>query len=143
MKHIIAQGSFLIELSDFAQLLLPVVGVIVLILLGWVLWEVIIVVKNLDTTVSKVNDTIDIVDNSLNRLEAPLKTVENISQSVDDVMNFVRHSVIEKSVDMISENFTVVKDWASSLFKKKDKNSDPVVDDVTEVEVDTDINIEI
>lgn len=143
MKHIIAQGSFLVELSDFAHLLLPVVGVIVLILLGWVLWEVINVVKNLDTTVSKVNDTIDIVDSSLNRLEAPLKTVENISQSVDDVMNFVRHSVIEKSVDMISENFTVVKDWASSLFKKKSKDSEPVVDVNLDQDENTEINIEL
>lgn len=126
MKLVIGETKFFTELSQFASLLLPIVGVAVLLILCKVLWELVHVVKNLDTTVTKVNTTIDKVDHTIDQLDAPLQTVANVSKSVDDVLHFVRHSVVEKSVNMIVDNYSVVKEWAMSLFSKESKATAPV-----------------
>lgn len=139
----INQNNFLTDLSEFTSLLLPVVGLLALILVCWLLWEVIKSVKELDTTIEKVNETIDSVDKTIQMLEPPLKTVANVGQSVDDVLHFVRYSVIEKSVNMVTDNFEVVKDWASGLFKKTktSKTTDDLQSDLSEDIVDANIEL--
>ncbi|NLY63015.1 MAG: hypothetical protein GX074_04065 [Erysipelothrix sp.] len=137
----INQGSFLTDLSNFASLLLPVVGLVALILVCWLLWEVVKTVKGLDTTFTKVNSTIDSVDKTIQMLEPPLKTVANVGQSVDDVLNFVRYSVVEKSVNLVTDNFEIVKDWASGLFKKTKKNDKQTAEEIADIDIDSNIEI--
>lgn len=122
-----ASGDFIDLLSVFSKQLLPIIGVVALVILCIALWELVKFIKGLDTTVSKVNTTIDSVDKSIDKLQVPLNTLEDISYSVDSVHEFTKNTIV-KSVDMITENFTVVKNWATSLFKKDDHNESDVVD---------------
>ncbi len=122
-----ASGDFIDLLSAFSKQLLPIIGVVALIILCMALWELVKFIKGLDTTVSKVNTTIDSVDKSIDKLQVPLNTLEDISYSVDSVHEFTKNTIV-KSVDMITENFAVVKDWASSLFKKDDHDESDIVD---------------
>ncbi len=119
MNNTATSGDFIDLLSVFSKQILPIIGVIALILLCKVLWELVKFVQGLDTTMDKVNDTIDSVDQSVEKLQVPLDTLENLSYSIDSVHEFTKSTII-KSVDMITDNFTIVKDWASSLFKKEE-----------------------
>ncbi len=125
-------GDFFDMLSSFAKTLSPIIGIVVLILVAIALWEIIKLLKGLDTTMNKVNKTIDSIDTSVEKLQAPLDTIESISYTVDSVHSFTKRSV-EKSVEMVSENFHVVKDWATSLFSK-DKHNEEVSD--LDIEID-------
>ena len=63
--------------------LLPVLGVVVLILLMVLLYEVIKIVKRVNTTLDKAHLTIDLVDDSLTKVQSPLDTAVKISGTVD------------------------------------------------------------
>lgn len=126
-------GDFIDLLSVFSKQILPIIGVVALIFLCMALWELVKFIKGLDTTISKVNDTIDNVDRSVDKLQVPLDTLENISYSVDSVHEFTKSTII-KSVDMITDNFAIVKDWATSLFKKDEAEDFEVDIDIVDVE---------
>lgn len=121
-------GDFLDLLSVFSKQILPIIGVVALIILCMALWELVKFIRSLDTTMTKVNSTIDNVDRSVDKLQVPLDTLENISYSVDSVHEFTKSTII-KSVDMITENFEIVKDWASSLFKSDKKENESFDDE--------------
>lgn len=127
-------GMFFDYLADFARQLSPVLTIVVLVLLGIALWEIIKLIKGLDVTILKLNSTIDEVDKSLEKLQAPLDTVESLSYTVDSVHAFTKRSV-EKSVDMITDNFNVVKDWATSLFTKDKHHDDVIVEEEIGIEI--------
>lgn len=121
-------------LSEFFSKLLPIAGVIVLIALAFLLWEVIKLVRGLDTTINKVNDTISTVDKSVEKLQAPLNTVESISYTIDTV-HFASKKAVNKSVDKITENYAIIKDWVATFFEddKKDEKVKEKDFEVTEV----------
>lgn len=127
MNNPSGSGDFIDMLSVFSKQILPIVGVVALVLLSVALWHLVKFIKSLDTTIDKVNHTIDNVDQSVDKLQVPLETLENISYSVDSVHEFAKDTIV-KSVDMITDNFEIVKEWATSLFKKDEKHDEEFVD---------------
>lgn len=113
-------GHFFEMLSSFAKALSPIVGVIVLVLLAILIWEIIKFIKGLDTTVNKINNTIESVDKSVEKIQVPLNTVASISQTVDTVHAYSKRAV-GKSVSMVTDNYEIIKDWVSGFFKKDDE----------------------
>ena len=105
-------------ISEFFGKVLPIVGVILLIALIFLVWEIIKFIKGLDVTVNKVNDTITSVNNSVDKLQAPLNTVESLSYTLDSVHNVSKRAV-NKSISSITDNYGVVKDWVGSFFDEK------------------------
>ena len=120
-------SQFLNTVSNFFSKLLPIAGVIVLIALAVLFWEVIKIVKGLNITVDKVNEIAINIDKSVEKLQAPLNTVESISYTVDSV-HFASKRAVKKSVDTITDNYGIIKDWVATFFEdKKSKKSDVTV----------------
>ena len=96
-------NEFFGTIAKVATWLLPVVGVIALIYLALVL-------KNLVDTLKILNKTMDDVDLQVRKLDAPLKTVEELCHTMDDVHAATKEAV-GIAVQAIDENKGVVKEW--------------------------------
>ena len=120
-------SHFLNTVSEFFSKLLPIAGVLVLLALLLLFWEAIKIVKGLNVTVDKVNDIASSIDKSVEKLQAPLNTVESLSYTVDSV-HFASKRAVKKSVDSITDNYGIIKDWVATFFEdKKTKKSDVTV----------------
>ena len=104
--------SFLILLSDTAWKLVPVVLVVLLIYF-------IVLLRHTITLVKQTKKTLDTVDADLQKLEKPLKTVNELSETVDLVHEASRNAVRSALVTII-ENASSIKDW---IFSKKKEES--------------------
>lgn len=111
-------GQLLDLLSKYFAKLLPIIGVILLIALIFLVWEIIKFIKGLAKTVEQLNGTLETVDLSVNKLQAPLNTVESLSYSVDSI-HIASKKAVNKSVSMITDNYGVIKDWVSTFFDEK------------------------
>lgn len=103
--------------------LLPVLGVVVLILLMVLLYEVIKIVKRVNTTLDKAHLTIDLVDDSLTKVQSPLDTAVKISGTVDKA-----HDATVKAAkdarDFVVKNAEVLKDKVNEAMSKKEKEEE-------------------
>ena len=100
--------------------LLPVLGVVVLILLMVLLYEVIKIVKRVNTTLDKAHLTIDLVDDSLTKVQSPLDTAVKISGTVDKA-----HDATVKAAkdarEFVVKNTEAVKEKLNEVLTKKEK----------------------
>ena len=103
--------------------LLPVLGVVVLILLMVLLYEVIKIVKRVNTTLDKAHLTIDLVDDSLTKVQSPLDTAVKISGTVDKA-----HDATVKAAkdarEFVVKNTEAVKEKLSEVLTKKEKEEE-------------------
>ena len=111
--------------AKLASYILPVLGVILLIYL-------IIFVKNLIDTLKDLSLTLLTAESEIRKLDGPLNTANELSQTVDEVHHATK-AAVTKASKAVSENFDVVKNWVM----EKKKSSDIVVKeekpDVSEV----------
>ena len=103
--------------------LLPVLGVVVLILLMVLLYEVIKIVKRVNTTLDKAHLTIDLVDDSLTKVQSPLATAVKISGTVDKA-----HDATVKAAkdarEFVVKNTEAVKEKLNEVLTKKEKEEE-------------------
>ena len=103
--------------------LLPVLGVVVLILLMVLLYEVIKIVKRVNTTLDKAHLTIDLVDDSLTKVQSPLDTAVKISGTVDKA-----HDATVKAAkdarECVVKNTEAVKEKLNEVLTKKEKEEE-------------------
>lgn len=103
--------------------LLPVLGVVVLILLMVLLYEVIKIVKRVNTTLDKAHLTIDLVDDSLTKVQSPLDTAVKISGTVDKA-----HDATVKAAkdarEFVVKNTEAVKEKLNEVLTKKEKEEE-------------------
>ena len=103
--------------------LLPVLGVVVLILLMVLLYEVIKIVKRVNTTLDKAHLTIDLVDDSLTKVQSPLDTAVQISGTVDKA-----HDATVKAAkdarEFVVKNTEAVKEKLNEVLTKKEKEEE-------------------
>ena len=97
---------FMSTLARAFSYVLPIVGVIALIYL-------ILFLKQLSKTLDTAND-------QLKKLDAPLKTAENISTTVDEVNQSAKEAFVSV-MSSLSENVQNAKDWFQN--KKNGKES--------------------
>ena len=102
-------------LAKLASYLLPVLGVILLIYL-------IIFVKNLIDTLKDLSLTLLTAESEIRKLDGPLNTANELSQTVDEVHHATK-AAVTKASKAVSDNFDVVKNWVM----EKKKSSDIVV----------------
>lgn len=116
--------ELILKLSELSALLLPILGVVVLIFLILLLRQTLNILKQVSGTVTKVDSTIQTVENSLLELKGPLHTLNRISGSVDLVQDATENA-IKTLIVAVSSNFDLIKDWITAfLDKKKTKNQE-------------------
>jgi predicted PurR-regulated permease PerM len=106
------------QLSIFSVQLLPILGVVVLIFLVLILNQILKMIKQLLGTVTKVDSTIQTVEDRLNDLKGPLHTINRISGSVDMVQDATENAIKSFAV-AVSSNYDLIKDWVTAFFDKR------------------------
>jgi len=110
-------------LGEISVQLLPILGVVVLIFIIVLLKKALDVMKQVSSTVVKVNSTIDAVDKGINELQGPLQTLNRISGTVGLVQD-VTENAFKTAIVAFAGNYSVIKDYLSSFIEKwkpKDK----------------------
>lgn len=127
--------ELLVILADISRKLLPILGCVALIFLFVLLRKMITFVNNLNTSVLKVNNTIDTVDRSLQQLQVPLNTAVTISHTIDTVHDYGKKA-FKELIDFIVENIAKIKAWLEEILRKDNKDE---VSIVINKEEDTDV----
>ena len=110
--------SFLILLSDTAWKLVPVVLVVLLI-------YVIILLRHAIELAKQTKQTIHTVQDDLKKLDKPLQTVNELSETIDLVHEASRNAVRSVLVTII-ENASSIKDWILSKKRTYEERSEQV-----------------
>jgi len=114
--------EFLIILSDYCLLFLPILGCIILVFIVLMVRKAIKFIDELNLTLNKVNKSIDTLDKSLEQLQVPLNTVVTISHTIDTIHAYGSKAISEL-IDFIVENIILIKEWLDRVLnKKKDQN---------------------
>ena len=110
--------SFLILLSDTAWKLVPVVLVVLLI-------YVIILLRHAIELAKQTKQTMHRVQDDLKKLDKPLQTVNELSETIDLVHEASRNAVRSVLVTII-ENASSIKDWILSKKRTDEERSEQV-----------------
>lgn len=114
--------------SYLCKELLPILGVIALIFLIIFLFKLIKLIISLDVTVNKTHGSIEMVEKSLDKVQAPLDTAVNVSKHIDDACEATGKAIND------AKDY-VLKDKVSSFVKKEEKTNDES-DELKEVSLD-------
>lgn len=120
--------------SYLCKELLPILGVIALIFLIIFLFKLIKLIISLDVTVNKTHGSIEMVEKSLDKVQAPLDTAVNVSKHIDDACE-ATGKAINDAKDYVSKNLDNIKNKVSSFVKKEEKTNDEP-DELKEVSLD-------
>ncbi len=112
---------------------LPIVLFILLIFLIIACKQLIEVLKATKTSLSKVDDVLDIANKELLSLEKPLNTINELSDTVDQVHE-VSKNALRSSLVLVIENLGKIKEVINSILHKKDLDIDEILNDINEDE---------
>lgn len=104
-------------ISNLCLKLLPVLGVVLLIYLVILVVNANKTMKSLDVTLSKTNDLVDECKGQIRKLDKPLNTIGDLSETVDDVHASAKNAV-NSAINTIATNMEHVKEWISNLKNK-------------------------
>lgn len=99
--------------------LLPIFGVIVLFFVAKFLYHLVEVLKQSKLAVESMQATLDTANRELEQLDKPLNTLNELSETVDNVHEVTKHAVRSTLVTII-ENFSGIKDWVVKASKKEE-----------------------
>lgn len=112
--------TFLLSTKEICQNVLPLLGVIALIAVIILLIEVIKTLKNANNFLNKTKGTVDLVDESIKKVQAPLDSAVKVSHTID-----VAHDATIKGLgeakDFISKNAETIKTKITNLTKNETK----------------------
>ncbi|MDO4197749.1 MAG: hypothetical protein Q4D13_02010 [Erysipelotrichaceae bacterium] len=132
--------AFLISLSDLCNQIMPILGAAVLIVLIVLLAKLIKMVESADNTLNRTHVTIDLVDKSIEKAQAPLDTVVKLSGTVDkahdatvDAVNKTKEFVTNNSEeikDFVIRNAENIKDKVVSFVSPEEETKEPSPEDI-------------
>lgn len=123
----------LIELlSEVCAKLLPVAGLILLIFLILFIKNLIVALKSLIITLSTTNKMIEDCNIQVNKLDKPLATMNELSESVDQVHTMTKNA-LTSTIAIILNNLENIRDWIMSR-KDKDDDFDSMFEETSEQE---------
>ncbi len=108
-------------LSNVSKAILPIVGVIALVFLIVFFKNLIMVMKNANETIVTLKKTLDIANSELECLKKPLHTLNELSDTVDNVHEASKHAV-RSTMTVLMDNISVIKDWIFDYFNKNQDN---------------------
>lgn len=112
--------EFFRVLNEVAVILLPILGAVVLFFLALLLYRVIKLLQDLQSSFKTVDHTLTQVDKYVTDLEAPVSTVLKVSKGVDTAVN-TTENVISKIISFVMENFDWIKEMIMDKFKKSEE----------------------
>lgn len=113
--------AFLEAAKNLADQILPTLSVVVLAFVLVMVYQIIKFFKELRTNLNDLDKTVDLVNQSLDKVQVPLQTASNISQSVDKLHEsgvFAFKQAIQYGV----ANFQAMKDYMQA--KKEEKGEE-------------------
>ena len=101
-------------LKEVASQLLPILGVVVLSILIYVCIQLAKVLKSLNVTLDKSHATVDLANQSIDKIQAPLDTVVRYSGSLDKAHE-AGSKAFNQAKEYVVKNADVLKEKVSSL----------------------------
>ena len=102
--------QFIEFFSELCSKLLPIIGVIVLIYVILLLRKIILFFVSMQKTMITVDSTVSVVEEQIRKLDAPLNTVTEFSQTLDNLHEMSQNAVKSALLALIS-NLNVIRDW--------------------------------
>ena len=109
-------------LNEVSTILFPIVGVICLVLLGMVLFNINKTIKRLSVTIDEVDKVISSTGSKIDQLDGPLNTLNSVSKSVD-IVNDSAVSAISSAVKFSMKHSDSIINWGKDTFVKRGKNA--------------------
>ena len=109
--------AFLIASGALASLLLPIAGLVALICLIVFLIRLTKLLKQIGDTLGKTHTTIDLVDQSITKLQSPLDTVVKVSGGVDRTYDAGVKAMGDMK-DYVVKNKDAIKEKAGAVIEK-------------------------
>ena len=109
--------AFLIASGNLASLLLPIAGLVALICLIVFLIRLTKLLKQIGDTLGKTHTTIDLVDQSITKLQSPLDTVVKVSGGVDRTYDAGVKAMGDMK-DYVVKNKDAIKEKAGAVIEK-------------------------
>ena len=109
--------DLLLALQNVSQQLLPILGAIALILVCLLLRRIVTLVESITATVKGLDPTLRLVDQSIEKVQAPLNTAVKYSHTLDRVHDKTAET-FGKAVDFASENIDNLKGVVAEKLNK-------------------------
>lgn len=119
--------TYLENAKDICNIILPIIGVIALIVLIILFIETIKAVKSVNKVFKKTNGTVDLVDESLKKVQAPLDSAVKVAHTVD-VVHDATIKGVEDAKEFVSKNAEILKEKINELSKKQEELESKVAD---------------
>ncbi len=125
--------ALIIALRNLSTDLLPILGAVCLVCVIILLIKLIRVTSDIDVTLLKTHGTIDLVDRSIEKVQAPLDTVAKVSGTVDRAHDATVIAV-KDAKDFVVKNAGEIKDRVIAYVKddsgENDELKEPSPEDI-------------
>ena len=112
-------------ISNLCYKLLPVLGILLLIYLVLLAKNLIDVLKSVNVTLTRTNDLVDECKGQIRKLDKPLGTINDLSETVDNVHESAK-AAVNTAINAIIANLENVKHWIQNI---KNKGNEVVVEE--------------
>lgn len=127
-------------LNEVSIILLPIVGLVCLILLALVLFNINITIKKATTSIDGLDDVLTSAKGKINQLEGPLNTLNSVSKTVDTV-NDSAVSAVNSAIKFTVKHSDSIMNWGKDTLEKR-KESKANRADAKHSDVKTEVNKE-
>ena len=124
--------AFIQSFSVLSEQLLPILGAVSLVCVIILILKLIKVLGSLDDTLLKSHGTIDLLDQSIEKVQAPLDTVVKVSNTVDKAHDATVQAVgsakdyIVKSAETIKDKVVTYVNGETKIEELKESNSEDI-----------------
>ena len=115
--------AFILAFRNLCNELMPILGAACLVCLIVLLIKLIKVIESIDVTVLKTHGTIELVDRSIEKVQAPLDTVAKVSTTVDKAHD-ATVSAVKDATEYITKNADEIKDKVMTFISEKTEKVD-------------------
>ena len=118
------------NISETCSALLPILGVVALIAVIVLLYELIKIIRKVNITIDKANVTIDMVDTTIEKVQSPLDAVVKISTTVDKAHD-ATIKACKDAKEFVDKNDVIIKEKVNDLMSKKQEDiKEPSPEDI-------------
>ena len=116
-------------IKDVSECLLPLLGVLVLVALFIAIIEIIKLLKTTNETLVKTHGTIDLVDDSLKKVQEPLDSVVKVAKTVDKAHDATVKAV-DDAKDYVVKNSKELKEKLTTIVEnaKKEQTEEKIAE---------------
>ena len=108
--------------SNVCSVLLPIVAVVALIFLIVLLYHAIKAAKKSTLMMDDLSKTLRSADRQINALDGPLHTLNELSETVDQIHD-VSRNLVRSALVAVLENLSLIRDWIKAKVNPDHKMS--------------------